>query len=99
MAAALGLPPHGEVLPRHDFLAMEAPMLHSLQPAAFIVPQHLQSSCKCPECESSFLYRNGVMGLAHYLDENDDVAQGLLCFCSTTCLLRWEDPKMLGLMH
>ena len=39
------------------------------------------------------------MGLAHYLDENDDVAQGLLCFCSTTCLLRWEPSTMLGLMH
>jgi hypothetical protein len=70
-----------------------------MQPAAFIVPQHLQSSCKCPECESSFLYGDGVMALAHYLDGNDEVTRGLMCFCSTTCLLRWEPSTMLGLMN
>jgi hypothetical protein len=74
-------------------------MLHSMQPAAFVVPQALQTTCKCPECDTAFLYANGVMGLAHYLDGNDEVAQGLVCFCSTTCLLQWEPSSMLGLMH
>jgi hypothetical protein len=74
-------------------------MLHTLQPAAFVVPQALQTSCKCPECDTSFLYARGVMGLAHYLDDKNEVAQGLMCFCSMTCLLRWEPSSMLGLMH
>jgi hypothetical protein len=40
------------------------------------------------------------MSLSHYLDVGtDEVRQGLMCFCSTTCLLRWEHPTMLGLMH
>jgi hypothetical protein len=75
-------------------------MLHSLQPASFIVREHLGASCKCPECERRFRYRDGVMALAHYrAPESDDVRQGLLCFCSTSCLLSWEHPTMLGLMH
>jgi hypothetical protein len=74
-------------------------MLHTMQPAAYIVAQHLNSTCKCPECDAAFLYGDGVMSLAHYLDENDEATQGLLCFCSTTCLLSWEPAAMLGPMH
>lgn len=78
----------------------EAVMLHSMQPVQFIVRQQLESLCKCPECESRFIYGEGVMSLSHYLDvETDEVRQGLMCFCSTTCLLSWEHPTMLGLMH
>jgi hypothetical protein len=85
-----------------DFPAIcpESQMLHSLRPAAFIVPQALKTTCKCPECERRFQYGKGVMSLGHYRDvETDDVRQGLMCFCSTTCLLQWEHPSMLGLMH
>jgi hypothetical protein len=79
---------------------MEAVMLHSMQPAQFIVRGHLESPCKCPECERAFRYGEGVMSLAHYRDvETDAVRQGLMCFCSTRCLLQWEHPTMLGLMH
>jgi hypothetical protein len=75
-------------------------MLHTLKPAAFIVPQYLRTTCKCPECEGRFLYGDGVMSLSHYRDvETDEVKLGLMCFCSTTCLLGWEHPAMLGLMH
>jgi hypothetical protein len=78
----------------------EAVMLHSMQPVQFIAHAQLESSCKCPECERPFIYRKGVMSLSHYLDaETDEVRQGLMCFCSTTCLLGWEHPTMLGLMH
>src|SRR5262249_13828323 len=77
----------------------EAEMLHTLQPPAFGVPQALQTSCKCPECDTPLLYGNGIMGFAHYLDGNDQVAKGLVCFCSMTCLLEWEPSSMLGLMH
>ena len=74
-------------------------MLHSLQPAEFILRQYLQTPCRCPECESPFLFGKGVMSLSHYLDETDQVKQALICFCSTRCLLLWEHPTMLGLMH
>src|SRR5262249_38700780 len=77
----------------------ETAMLHTLQPAAFVIPEALQTSCKCPEGETPFLCADGVMGLAHYLDHNMEVTQGLVCFCSTTCLLNWEPSSMLGLMH
>ena len=75
-------------------------MLHTLQPSAFIARHALGSTCKCPECERPFLYGDGVVSLSHYLDvETNDVRQGLMCFCSTTCLLRWEHPTMMGCMH
>jgi hypothetical protein len=78
----------------------EVAMLHSMQPVQFIVRHQLKSLCKCPECENPFIYGEGVMSLSHYLDVGtDEVRQGLMCFCSTTCLLRWEHPTMLGLMH
>jgi hypothetical protein len=75
-------------------------MLHSLQPEHHVASQHLRAPCKCPECESHFLYGDGVMSLAHYRGvETEEIRQGLVCFCSTTCLLLWEHPTMLGLMQ
>ena len=74
-------------------------MLHSLQPAQY-VSQHLLTPSKCPECERDFIYGEGVMSLTHYRDlDTREVRQGLMCFCSTSCLLGWEHPAMLGLMH
>ena len=47
-----------------------------------------------------FLFGNGVMSLTHYrVTDTGEVKQGLACFCSTTCLLLWEHPEMLGLMQ
>ena len=40
------------------------------------------------------------MSLTHYRDnESGELRRGLICFCSTQCLLRWEHPTMLGQMH
>jgi len=79
---------------------MEAVMLHSLQPAEYVVSQHLQMPSKCPECERGFIYGKGVMSLTHYRDPNTrEIERGLMCFCSTRCLLRWEHPTLLGRMH
>jgi hypothetical protein len=75
-------------------------MLHSLCPEHFVIPQHLRIPWECPECGCHFLYGQGVMSLAHYREtDTGEIKQGLACFCSTTCLLLWEHPKMLGLMH
>ena len=75
-------------------------MLHSLRPQHFVVPRYLRTPWQCPECKSRFLYGQGVMSLAHYqVIDTGEVKQGLVCFCSTTCLLRWEHPTMLGLMQ
>jgi len=75
-------------------------MLHSLQPEHFVVTRYLRTPWKCLECEKHFRFGNGVMSLAHFL-ENDTgrIQQGLMCFCSTKCLLRWEHPTMLGGMN
>ena len=36
---------------------------------------------------------DGVMSLTHYRDtESGELRRGLICFCSTQCLLRWEHP-------
>jgi hypothetical protein len=79
---------------------MEAVMLHSLQPAEFIVRRRLQTPCECPLCDRPFVFGKGVMALAHYRDaDTDEVRQGLMCFCSTRCLLLWEPSTMMGLMH
>jgi hypothetical protein len=38
------------------------------------------------------------MSLAHYrVIATGEIGRGLTCFCSTTCLLRWEHPTMMGL--
>jgi hypothetical protein len=40
------------------------------------------------------------MSLAHYrVTATGEIQQGLACFCSTTCLLRWEHPRMMGLVQ
>jgi hypothetical protein len=75
-------------------------MLHSLQPAQYVVADHLGTARECPHCDHKFQYGDGVMSLAHYrYTETGEVRQGLMCFCSTKCLLDWEHPAMLGLMH
>lgn len=64
-------------------------MLHSLQPKHFVASQHLRTPWKCPECKRHFIYGDGVMFLAHYREpETEEIRQGLVCFCSTICLLR-----------
>jgi hypothetical protein len=75
-------------------------MLHSLQPEDFVLPQHLQTPWKCPECGRGFPCGLGVMSLTYYrFSDSEELKHGLACFCSTGCLLRWEQPEMLGLMH
>ena len=75
-------------------------MLHSLQPEDFVLRQHLQTPWDCPECGRRFLCGHGVISLTHYrVVGTEEPRHGLACFCSTSCLLRWEQPEMLGLMH
>jgi hypothetical protein len=75
-------------------------MLHSLKPEHFIIPPELQALGKCPECKGDFRYEDGFMSLAHYrVIATGEIGRGLACFCSTTCLLRWEHPTMLGLVQ
>jgi hypothetical protein len=75
-------------------------MLHSLQPQHFVMPHDLRTPSECPECKRPFLYGDGAMSPAHYrVTDTGEVKQGLLCFCSTRCLLLWELPTMLGLMQ
>ena len=75
-------------------------MLHSLKPEHFVIPHELQASRKCPECNNHFRYEDGFMSLAHYHPTGTrEIKQALACFCSTTCLLRWEHPRMMGLVQ
>jgi hypothetical protein len=75
-------------------------MLHSLKPEHFVIPHELQALRECPECNGQFRYGNGFMSLAHYrVIATGEIQQGLACFCSTTCLLRWEHPGMMGLVQ
>jgi hypothetical protein len=73
-------------------------MLHSLQPKHFVPSQHLRTPWDCPVCKRHFLYGDGVMSLA--LCRNTETGEnrlGLVCFSSTTCLLR--APHDAGLMQ
>jgi hypothetical protein len=64
-------------------------MLHSLRPEHFVASQYLRTPWQCPECGRHFLYGDGVMSLAYYREtETGEIRQGLVCFCSTICLLR-----------
>jgi hypothetical protein len=75
-------------------------MLHSLQPGEFVAGPDLHVSSQCPECERSFIFAKGAIALSHYHEmETGQLRRGLMCFCSTRCLLRWEHPRMLGLMQ
>ena len=75
-------------------------MLHSLRPSQFVPGRLGWTPSKCPECDRQFVFAAGFMSLAHYcVLETGEIEQGLMCFCSTSCLLRWEEPSMLGLMH
>jgi hypothetical protein len=75
-------------------------MLHSLKPEYFVIPPELQALRTCPECKGHFRCGDGFMSLAHYrVTATGEIGRGLACFCSTTCLLRWEHPTMMGLVQ
>jgi hypothetical protein len=75
-------------------------MLHSLKPERFVISHQLQALRECPECKGHFRYGDGFMSFAHYrVTATGEIGQGLACFCSTTCLLLWEHPRMMGLMQ
>jgi hypothetical protein len=75
-------------------------MLHSLKPEHFVIPRELQALRGCPECNGQFRCGNGFMSLAYYrVTATGEIQQGLACFCSTACLLRWENPRMMGLVQ
>ena len=87
-------------MPCHYNGFTEVTMLHSLQPKDFVLPQHLQTPWDCPECGNRFLCGQGVVSLTHYrVADKEEVRHGLACFCSTACLLRWEQPETLGPMQ
>ena len=73
-------------------------MLHSLQHKHFVASRcSLRTPWECTECKSHFFYGDGVMSLAHYREiDTAEIKQGLLCFCSTKCLLLWEHHKDVG---
>ena len=74
-------------------------MLHSLQPAQYIRGAFLRTPWTCPECNNPFLYGDGVMSLTDYREvDTGEIRPGLICFCSTKCLLRWE-PTQASHMH
>ena len=84
---------------RYATVFTEVTMLHSLQPKDFVPPKNLQTPWECPECSRSFAFGQGVVSLTHYrVSDTEEVRRGLVCFCSTACLLRWEQPNLLGLM-
>jgi hypothetical protein len=75
---------------RAPLIFPEVVMLHSLKSQHFAIPRSLRTPWRCPECKSRFVYGEGVMALAPYrVTDTGEVKQGLACFCSTTCLLRW----------
>jgi len=75
-------------------------MLHSLKPEHFVIPHELQAIRECPECDGQIRCGNGFMSLAYYrVIATGEIQQGLACFCSTTCLLRWEHTGMMGLVQ
>jgi hypothetical protein len=75
-------------------------MLHSLKPEHFVIPHELQALRECPECNGQFRYGNGFMSLAHYrVTATREIQQGLACFCSATCLLRWMNLAELLWMN
>ena len=50
-------------------------------------------------CRLEITDEDGVVFLAHYVAGPGRVGQSLMCFCSTRCLLLWEHPSTMGLMH
>jgi hypothetical protein len=75
-------------------------MLHSLKPEHVVILHELQALRERPQCNGHFRYGDGFMSLTHYrVTATREIERGLACFCSTTCLLLWEHPRMMGLVQ
>jgi hypothetical protein len=78
---------------------MDVVMLHSLHPEHFVAPTACKHFGNALNASTAF-YGHGVMSLTHYRAmDTREVRQGLACFCSATCLLLWEHPRMLRPMQ
>lgn len=72
-------------------------MLHSSKPEAFVSNEYLHRQWTCLNCDQSFVFGNGFVGLCHYnRKETQTIEVGLICFCSTECLLDFEPISKMG---
>ena len=74
---------------------MEAIMLHSASPTAYVPSERLAERATCPNCGATAALSAGVIHLGHY-DHEGKVREGLLWTCSDKCFLSWEHPSFMG---
>ena len=70
-------------------------MLHTSSPAAFIAPEKLAESAKCPDCGAKSILAAVVLHLGHF-NFNGEPREGLIWTCSDKCFLSWEHPQFMG---
>lgn len=72
-------------------------MLHSIKPADFVAPVYLARQWQCCNCNNPFVFGDGVVFTAHYVEKTTHETNfGLMCFCSTTCILDFENKSYMG---
>lgn len=72
-------------------------MLHTLNPARFCTIQQLTQQWECCECRATFVFGQGWMFVAHYIDrQSRETHYGLMNFCSKECILKFEHQTYMG---
>lgn len=72
-------------------------MLHSVKPADYALPPALVRPWQCCNCNNSFVFGDGFIMLAHYIDrQTRETQHGLMCFCSSTCALSFESTNYMA---
>ena len=70
-------------------------MLHSIEPGAFIPPELLPTTARCPCCGTESAMSDGVVGLLHYAVK-DEVKYSLVWVCRPICILGFEHSQFMG---
>jgi hypothetical protein len=74
---------------------MEAIVLHSANPTAYVPYERLAETAACPDCGARAALSDGVIHLGHY-DYEGEVREGLIWTCSDKCFLSWESSSFMA---
>lgn len=71
--------------------------MHTMAPSTFIHENLLPNPTVCPECRQQFQTGVGVVYNVPYVENSTkNRLWGLMCFCSTTCVLNWFPRQEMG---
>lgn len=75
------------------FIDTGVEMLHTINPRDWLPIGSLEQPGNCPQCGCTTMLGDGTIFRVHYENPKEGLQLIFLWFCSTLCILDWEQPQ------